>query len=319
MYQTLSVSQEGRVLTVRLRNPPRNLYSSAVVADLTRLVKAVDNDRSIGAVVLTGEPHPFFVTHADTDELLAQAKAAAAAPMPTPSNRQGRMVLRLVAGLRRLPGGEAFIRRTPLDGVATLLRWDELFLHMNRSDKVFLAAINGMCIGAGLILALGCDLRYMASGQHRLGLVESNIGFMAAAGGTQRLVRIVGVGRAIELLLDGRLFTPAEAQELGIIHDVLPGEELLAQTQTVAARMARRSPLVNREIKRVVYFAGSRSLEQGLRIEQASMMATLPSAPSIRSMEAYHERLGSFETATDEQIVSAWAELREGTLVDMTS
>jgi enoyl-CoA hydratase len=318
MYETISVEQEGRVLTVRLDNPPRNLVSNALVADLTALVKRLDGDSSVGAVVITGAPREFFATHADTHELLAQAKTVSSAPTPVPSFRQARMVRRLVAALRLVPGGDAVLRRTPFDGVATLLRWDELFLRMNASDKVFIAAINGMSLGAGLILALGCDLRFVADGDYALGLVESNIGFMAGAGGTQRLVRIVGVGRAIELLLDGRVLSPREALQLGLVHDLLPSEQLLAHAEGVGARMARRSPTVNREIKRVVYDAGSRPLRQGLQIEEASMMATLPTAPSIRSMEAYHQKIGSFETASDAQILEAWQELHEGKLVDMT-
>jgi enoyl-CoA hydratase len=97
----------------------------------------------------------------------------------------------------------------------------------------------------------------------------------------------------------------------------VPSDELLIHAQTVAARMARRSPIAIREIKRAVYDAGSRPLREGLWMEEASMMATLPTSASIRSMEAYHEKIGSFDTATEAQIVAAWQELHEGTVVDM--
>ena len=304
---------------MRLNNPPRNLVSNAVVADLTALVKRLERDSSVGAVVITGAPREFFATHADTRELLAQAKAADAAPTPTPTFRQARATLRLVAAIRRLPGGDALLRRPPFDGVATLLRWDELFVRMNASDKVFVVAINGMSIGAGLILALGCDLRFIADSDAALGLIESNIGFIAAAGGTQRLVRMVGVGMAIELLLEGRVLSPREARELGLVHDVVPSERLLAHAQAVAARMARRSPIATREIKRAVYDAGSRPLSEGLRMEEASMMLTLPTGAAIRSLEGYQEKIGPYETATDAQILEAWEELHHGTLVDLVS
>ena len=319
-YRTISVEQVERVVTVRLGTRARNFLGNEMVGELLALVKRLERDGSVGAVVLTGSTPGTFLTHADTRELLAQARAASALPLPRPSNRQARAVLGLVRLLRRLPGAGRLIHRTPMAGVAVLLQWNELFLRMNESEKAYVAAIDGLALGGGLILALGCDVRLIADTDSPLGLVESNIAFMAAAGGTQRLVRAVGAARAVELLLEGRTITPAEAREIGLVHRVVGRGQLLEEAQRTAARLARRSPLAIRETKRVVYDAGSRPLREGLRIEAASMMITLLSPQAIRAMEAYHERLGvPLEETTEAQLLEAWDELREGALADTHS
>jgi enoyl-CoA hydratase len=318
-FKTISVEQTGRVVTVRLGTRPRNFLGYEMAAELLALVKRLERDRSVGAVVLTGSTPGSFLTHADTRDLLAQAKAAEALPLPTPSNRQARGTLALVQLLRRLGAGR-LVHRTPMAGVAILLEWDELFLRMNESEKAYIAAIDGLALGAGVILALGCDVRLIADTESPLGLIESTIGFMAAAGGTQRLVRAVGAARAVELLLEGRTLTPAEAREIGLVHRVVSKDQLLEEAQRTAARLARRSPLAIREIKRLVYDAGSKPLREGIRIEEASMMMTLASPQAIRALEAYHERLATpLEETTEPQLLEAWHELHEGALVDTHS
>jgi enoyl-CoA hydratase len=318
-YKTISVEQTGRVATVRLGTRARNFLGYEMATELLALVKRLERDQSVGAVVLTGSTPGSFLTHADTRDLLAQARVADALPLPRPSNRQARGILGLVQFLRRLGAGR-LIHRTPMAGVAVLLEWDELFLRMNESEKAYVAAIDGLALGAGVILALGCDLRLIADTESPLGLVESTIAFMAAAGGTQRLVRAVGAARAVELLLEGRTITPTEAREIGLVHRVVSKDQLLDEAQRTAARLARRSPLAIREIKRLVYDAGSKPLREGIRIEEASMMMTLGSPQAIRALEAYHERLATpLEETTEPQLLEAWRELHEGALVDTHS
>jgi enoyl-CoA hydratase len=313
-YQTISVEQAGRVLTVGIDNPPRNFLSNALAADLTDLVRALEKDHTVGAVVLTGRQPGVFVTHADTRELLQGSKAA-----PAATYRQVKTTSAVIRGLRRIPGFDRALRRTPLAGIGTLQRLDELFLRMNRLDKVLIAAINGLALGGGTILALACDLRLIADTDHPIGLIESGLGFLAAAGGTQRLVRSLGAGQAMEILLEGETLSPRRAIQLGLVHEIVAAEELVTRAQARAARLARRSPLVVREIKRVVYDAGSRPIEQAIRIEEAGMLTTIASPASIRAMEAYHESVGSFDTATERQILDAWQRLYEGELLQMWS
>src|SRR5947209_15686821 len=97
------------------------------------------------------------------------------------------------------------------------------FERMNSSEKVYIAAINGLAFGMGAVLALACDLRYMAEGEHAVfGLIEPGISMLGGAGGTQRLTRMLGQSRALDMLLEGSWVTADEAAKLGIVHQVLP-------------------------------------------------------------------------------------------------
>ena len=190
---------------------------------------------------------------------------------------------------------------------------------MNRLDKVFIAAIDGLALGGGFILALACDIRLMADGDHRIGLPEGALGFIAAAGGTQRCARLIGPGRTLDLLLDGRLLRPGEAAEIGLINRAVPAADLLPAAEELAERLSRRSPLAVREIKRCIYDGGSRRLPAGLRVEEASMLATVSSAASLRALDAYHAELGPMDATGNDDVIAAWDRLRDGTLVHMTA
>lgn len=309
--QTVFTEQSGRVLTVRLDNPPRNFLGSQTVEELHTLMRRLEQDRSVGAVVLTGAAPDIFVTHADSHEVLRRSRQVTYSP----SYRQARALVHLIGAATRMPGAPAALRRTPLAGIAALQRADSTFLRMNRLDKVLIAAINGLALGGGCTLALACDIRVMAEGNHAIGLPESNLG-VVAAGGAQRLARLLGPGRAFELLLEGRILGPREAAEVGLVHHIVPAAELLPRAHDIAQRLSRRSPLVVRELKRAVYDAGARRLGAGTRLEEASMLATASTPTAIRAMEAYLAELGPLESAANDRVLAAWEHLREGKLVD---
>jgi enoyl-CoA hydratase len=296
--ERLSTERHGRVLTVTLTNPPRNFFDLQMATELDAVVRAVDRDASIGAVVLTGRD--VFVTHFDVGDLL---RAARTAPLQV-SYRQAR-----VAGLlsRWLEPLEPLLRGTTLGRQLTLVKIIRTFRRMSASDKVFVAAVNGVALGMGAILALACDLRVMADGEDAaFGLIETGISILAGAGGTQRLTRMVGQSRAVELLLEGRWLSPAEAAEIGLVHRVVPADELRDEAHALAQRVAGRSPVLNGEIKRMVYDAGSRPIARALRMEMASMTASLSTARAVEDMEAYQRALARHERPTDRQILDTW-------------
>src|SRR4051794_11495736 len=141
--QTVRAEQTGRVLTLRLDDPPRNFMTTRMVHELDALVRMLESDRSVGAVVLTGAPEDVFITHFDVEEILRGTERG---PEALSTGTAGGS-LRAVGAIQRLPGGRSLVERSPVAGVAALLQIHEVFDRMNRLDKVFIAAINGLCLG----------------------------------------------------------------------------------------------------------------------------------------------------------------------------
>jgi enoyl-CoA hydratase len=294
----LLTERRGRVLIVRFNNPPRNFFDARTSTELGDLVRKTASDPSIGAVVLTGQD--LYVTHFDVPDLL---RAARAAPFPI-SYGAARALGMLGRPLERA------LRRTALGDQMALLQIPRTFRRMSSSDKVYVAAINGVALGMGAILALACDLRLMADGDDAaFGLIETAISILAAAGGTQRLTRMVGQSRAAELLLDGRMLSPAEAAELGLVHRVVPARDLEREALALAERLAARSPVVNREIKRMVYGAGSMPVARAMRMETASMTATMSRPRAVRDMETYLTELAKRDPPSDRDVLDAWEKM----------
>src|SRR5215213_2622629 len=204
MFET---QRQGRVVVVRIDNPPHNFMTGEMVRELQALVHSLDGDRSVGAVVITGKPDDLYITHYDVGEILASVERAGIAAPPWLTA----IVLRIAGVIRRIPGLREAAARTPLAAVFELYRIHDLFLDMNRSDKVFIAAINGPATGGGCELSLACDIRLMANTEIAIGLPEMTVDFNPGAGGTQRLPRLIGIGRAMEMMLEGRTLPPREA------------------------------------------------------------------------------------------------------------
>lgn len=299
--QRLRTEQDGRVLTVQFSNPPRNFFDEQTGVELERLVRSVDRDSSLGAVVFTGEG--LYVTHYSVPELLRGAESA---PFPLRYSQA-----RGYAALIRLLGGigpvDRALRRTPLRDSLTMPRLYRTFARMNASDKVYVAAINGLAFGMGAILALQCDLRLMADDEdNAFGLIESGISILAAAGGTQKLVRMVGQSRALEMLLEGTWVSPAEAASLGLVHKVVPPQALQEEAMAAARRLAARSSVFNREVKRSVYEAGTRPARAAMRGEAASMYASMTSQRARQDLGRYLRELEQYDEPTDREIIDAW-------------
>src|SRR2546423_5441983 len=192
------VEQRGRVLIGTLDNPPHALMDAAISAGVAGLVERAERDDGVGAVVLTGAHPERFIAHYDVGELLEGARAG---PSMTP--RASHASLRAVGALRRIGAVDEALARTPAAVVVMLERFHEMLLRMNRAGAVFVAALNGSAMGGGCELALACDVRLMADGDHRIGQPEVLLGFPPGGGGTQRLARLLGAARALRLILEG--------------------------------------------------------------------------------------------------------------------
>ena len=205
--------------------------------------------------------------------------------------RTAKSSLRVVGALRRVRGIERALERTPAAGVVALERFHEIFLTMNRSGAVFVAAMNGSAMGGGCELALACDVRVMAEGDFGVGQPEILFGFPPGGGGTQRLARLLGSAKALRLVLDGGPVSPAEALRIGVIDELVPREDLLEHAMGVAARLGARPKAAVAACKRAVYEGGSLPLADGLRVERSEFMATLGTRVAEDAMAAYQDAL----------------------------
>ena len=278
----LEVERRGRVLVVRVDHPPHNFMTAEMVRELQRLVGSLRGDRSVGAVVITGKPDDLYITHYDVGEILASVQRAGIAAPPWLTA----IMLRIAGAVRHIPVLRDLGEKTPLAAVFELYRIHDLFLEMNRSDKVFIAAINGPATGGGCEISLACDVRLMAETDIAIGLPEMTVDFNPGAGGTQRLPRLVGVGRALQMMLEGRTLSPREALAHGLVGAVVPPDQVKDAAIHMGERLARRAPEAIRSLKRAVYEGGSRPLAQGLGVERKWFMVASATDSSQEKMAA---------------------------------
>jgi len=312
MPSTLRTERDGRVMIVRFDNPPHNFLNREVVGELEELTRSLEGDRSVGAVVITGAHDGLFITHYDVGEILAGSESMDMEVAPAVAGA----TLRAVGGLSRVPAGRAVVGRSPAKGVLELRAFHDMFLRWNRMDKVFVAAINGPAMGGGCELSLACDLRYMAAESPGIGQPEVLVGFPPGGGGTQRLTRVVGAGRALEIMLEGDAVSPERALEIGLVNAVFPSNELLTEATATAARLARRAPESIEGLKRDVLEGSRLPLPDGLALERKWFLSTASRPGARRAMRAYVDEVATTGTPpfADSERLRPW---HDGTAVDI--
>ena len=312
MGTQVKVQRDGRVIVATLDNPPHGLMTPTMVAELDALSLEAEADDEIGAVVLTGAHPQRFLAHYDVAALLAGAEGS-----PALSPRQARAIGGVVRGLERLPAVGPTLSKSPAAGMvelhafhATLSRLGGDGRRLDRGDQRRRDG-RGLRAGAGLRPAADQRRRHPRTAGDPAGLSPGG-------GGTQRLSRLIGRARALEIILEGRPVEAEEALAIGMVHRVVEPDQLLAVAVETAERLARRSKAAVAAVKRSVLEGGSMSLAAGIAVEQSEFMATIASAPSRRAMAAYVEhieRTGELP-AYDEGLRD---QLQDGTFVDMNA
>ena len=266
-FETLKLEQNGRVLTVRFSHPPRNFMPLSFIRELDRLTSSVDSDPTVGAVVLTGGMEGRFLTHLDARELGGIQKV----PFPPLPIGVMQLVVPVLNFVLRLPGLARFLERfggALGAGIAMGYRWKRSTLRMNRSRVVYIAAINGPTLDGGLEIVMACDIRYITDApEMRISQSELLVGIAPGGGGSQRIVRALGTARTIEHMLEAAPLTSVQALALGLVHRVVPAQQLLGEAQATATRLARRNPVSVAALKRAVYFGTDRPLRRALDFE----------------------------------------------------
>lgn len=294
-------TREGKVAIVRFAKPPHNFVDTEAVDELYALVNDLERDNEIRAVIFAGEEPGAWITHYAPKEILAGAKG------PRFSYRRARAVIALIGCLSRSRVFASALRRTPARGLVTMVRLERTYEAITRSDKVYIAAVDGIIFGTAFILSLVCDIRIAARELIAFGLPEPVLGFVPSSGVT-RLTRLVGPGRAIDLVLSGRYMSAADAEATGLVHAVVPRECLFEAALDRATEVTRRSSVDVRELKRTVYESATRPLPASLAAERASFVTSVATKFTEHAMTSFVADVN--KTADPDELLGPWERAR---------
>ncbi|MFL6105289.1 MAG: enoyl-CoA hydratase/isomerase family protein [Actinomycetes bacterium] len=185
---------------------------------------------------------------------------------------------------------KAFLERSADDNMVMCRRAHQVLDRFAAEAPLFVAAIAGHALGGGYEIALACDIRVAAEGRYRIGLPEATLGLLPGTGGTQRLPRLIGRGRALELMTTGRTVTPAEAERLGMVDRLVPAGGFDQAVADLAASLAGGAPLAVAAITRVVNDGLDRPLPDALDRELEELAALFASEDAREGMTAFTEK-----------------------------
>ncbi|TCJ14859.1 enoyl-CoA hydratase/isomerase family protein [Rubrobacter taiwanensis] len=244
-------TREGDVGFVTLDRPPANSYDYEFMRELGESVRAAAADGECRVVVVRSASEKFFSAGADV---------------------------------------KAFNANTTEQNMEMIRLAHENLAWMARVPKVFIAQIAGNALGGGLEIALACDLRFGAEGEYYLGLPEVTLGLLPGNGGTQRLPRLIGWSRALDLMVTGRRLSPAEAHELGILDYLYPAGELEERTLEYARALAGGAGQAIGQIKVAVHEGLDRPLDDALRLERELIESLFQSPDAQEGVRAFAEK-----------------------------
>ncbi|MFC6238964.1 enoyl-CoA hydratase/isomerase family protein [Longivirga aurantiaca] len=270
-----------RILVVRLDNPAGDLVDTAVFAELDVLGRRLATSTAIGGVVITGREPGIFAPHFRLGEI---AEGAEALGRPVPYGL-ARLAFTGVAALSRSRRVRDALLASPAAGIAELARTHAALDRLGTLPQVVVAAIDGDALAGGCELALACDLRVMARGEGRIGLVEITAAIPPGAGGTQRLARAVGHAQARSMMLRATTYDADEARAAGLVDEVTAPDDVLATAIAVATEVARRSPDAVAAVKRSL--AGGRAWRSGVADEAASFVSTASRTRAIARLKDF--------------------------------
>ena len=228
MPTTLLFDLNNGIARVTVNRPDKlNALNATVISELGDAVTRIETDAAVRGVILTGSGQKAFVAGADISELAAQG---------------------------------------PLEGKARSIVGQLVFRRLERCGKPVIAAINGFALGGGCELAMACHIR-IAAEHAKFGQPEVKLGIGPGYGATARLPRLVGRGRALELLLTGGMIDAAEAYRIGLVNRVVPADQLLAESETLLRTILENGPLAIRACLEAVDAGLDTGLDQALLLE----------------------------------------------------
>ncbi len=246
------LEKQGGVGVLVLDRPPANSYDYAFLRSFASAIDDVRADEDIHAVVITSASEKFFSAGADVS---------------------------------------AFAAGTTRSRVMTALLAHETFRKMENTPIIFLAAISGHCLGGGFELALACDQRFAAEGTYQIGLPELNLGLFPGSGGTQRLPRLVGLSKGMDLILNATTMNPAQAKELGLVDRLFPDAAACREGAIEYATKIAAGPSVALGHAKLAVTQGyGAPLDVGLAIEREAISRVFVSQDANEGIKAFGEK-----------------------------
>lgn len=257
MYKTLIYEKKENIGLLTINRPEKlNAISNELVSELKKLLDEIENDEKLRVLILTGAGDKAFVAGADIKELV---------------DRDARLGRRISQERQ------------------------ELFSRIENLPVPVIAAVNGYALGGGLELALACSIR-ICSEKAQFGAPEVKLGIIPGDGGTQRLPRLVGLGRAMELILTGDFIDAQEAYRIGLVNKVLPQEELMDKAMELAKKIASRPPLAVRFAKEAVNRSQEGDAASGFALESYLHALSCTTEDKKEGVSAFLEkRKGKFK------------------------
>lgn len=242
---------ENGIATITLNRPESaNALSTALLYELSHLLYDLAFRRDVRVVIFTGAGEKVFCAGADLKER---------------------------AGMN-----ETEVRKT-----VTLIR--ETINQIDQLPQPVICALNGSAFGGGLELALACDIR-VAADTAQLGLTETSLGIIPGAGGTQRLPRLIGKGKAKELIFTAKRITAKEAEQIGLVEYVVPRDQLMEKAMEIAEQIVVNAPIAVMQAKIAINRGLDVDLATGLRIEQMAYDITIPTKDRLEGLQAFKEK-----------------------------
>jgi enoyl-CoA hydratase/carnithine racemase len=241
---------DGPIGAITIDNPPANSYDLEVMTEFAQAVEAATVSDT-RVVIVRSASEKFFSAGADVKKFLDG---------DVESNME-------------------MIRRS-----------QAAFWRMAAASQVFIAHINGHALGGGLEITLACDLRYANAGTYKLGTPEVTLGLLPGNGGTQRLTRLIGPARAMDLLITGRTISPEDALAMGLVSALYAPEEAEAKVREQAERFAVGPALALAAIKRCVHEGGQLPLDEGLALEAELVERLFRSKDATEGLTAFVEK-----------------------------
>ncbi len=247
----VSFSYDGAVGTITLNRPPANSYEINFMRDLDAAIEAAMGNGEVKVVILRSASEKFFSAGADIKAFMANDTAA---------------------------------------NMEMIHFAHETEAKMAAAPQIFIAAINGHALGGGLEMALACDLRFAAEGNYRLGLPEVTLGLLPGNGGTQRLPRLIGANKALEMMITGESVGPEEALRLGLVNKLFPADKLLEETEAYARKVASGATVAIAAIKRAVYDGIHMPLDKALAYERELIKPLFDTEDAAEGFQAFAEK-----------------------------